>query len=403
MLHPSLLAQWDLSPERFMALPLLEQDRIIRARAQAGNPVQMPAVDAAVRESVADGSAGGFDDTIVRESASVGDLPGLMANTLYRRIDNWFRQYEGAWMRYSHQEEAADYKVHTIIFPSELEDAVQIRQERDYIDSGLIDKTYTFQLQKWGRSITLPFQVIENDDKGFIRQMPERMTRAAERTIAKLVVQTTLEGNLNAYDAVATYSASRANALMGGLTGNLISGAGSALSSANIQAGLAAVNTFKGDPDLNPSGVPLNIPASYLVVPPSLALQAAQMLNSTVLIAAGTSNPITVLGNENPLRQTELQPIVTLITERYLTNTTAYYLMPEKDYGPIAHVVRQGRGLRPRLMRNIPMRQSVGGGGADDYLLLTDDITFLYSYDLSAIAYKPSRYVSCQYTWGACA
>src|SRR5207248_4106255 len=112
----------DLSPERFAALPLLEQDRIIRARAAAGSPVQVPIPDAAVRES--DGSViGGFDDTTVRESASVSDLPGLMANTLYRRLDDWFRQYEGAWMQYAHQEEAADYKVHTIIFPSELEDA----------------------------------------------------------------------------------------------------------------------------------------------------------------------------------------------------------------------------------------------------------------------------------------
>jgi hypothetical protein len=373
-----------LSPERWAAMPLREQDRYLRARAAAGHPLEVPVPDADVREAQSDGA-----DVSVRESASVSDLPGLMANTLYRRIDDWFRQYRGAFMDYAFQIEAPNYKVQTTVFPSELEDALEIRQERDYLDSGLMDKQFTYQLKKWGRSITLPFMVIENDDKNFFAQMPARMTRAAERTIAKIVVRTTLEGNLNAYDGTATYSASRTNALMGGLTGNLVSGAGSALSSANIQAGLAAINTFTGDADLNPSGVPLNIPAQYLVVPPSLALQAAQMLNSTVLIAAGTANPITVLGNENPLRQTDLQPIVKLVVERYLTNTTAYYLLPEKEYGPLAMVVREGRGLRPRLMRNIPMRQGIGGGDADQYHMLVDDLTFLFSFDLNGIAFKP--------------
>jgi hypothetical protein len=375
----------ELSPERWAALPLREQDRYLKARAAAGNPVQMPAPEADVRE--ADTSGG--SDVSVRESASVSDLPGLMSNVMYRRIDEWFSQFRMAAMDYAFQIEVPDYRVQTTILPSELEDALEIRQERDYLDSGLKDKLFTYQLKKWGRSLTLPFQVIENDDKNFIATMPARLTRAAERSMAKTVVRNTLEANPNAYDGVALFSASRANALMGGLTGNLVSGAGSALSSANIQAGLAAVNSFTGDPDLNPSGVPINVPAKYLVVPPSLALQAAQMLNSTVLIAAGTANPITVLGNQNPLRQTDLQPIVELKVERYLTNSTAYYLLPEKEYGPLAMIVRQGRGLRPRLMRNVPMRQSIGGGGADQYLLLHDDVVFLFNYDLNCVSFKP--------------
>jgi len=337
-----------------------------------------------VRESVA------ADGTVVRESASTSDLPGLMANLLYRRLDNWFRQFDPAFKTYGHEEQVQNYKTNTIVFSSQLEDAVQIYQESDYRDSGISDKILQFSLNKWGRYISLPFKMIENDDLQYINAMPRRMTDAVERTMSKIVVRQTFEANPITYDGLPVFSANRPVAQQASaLTGNFVSGAGSGLSLANIGAGLAAVNSFTGDPDLNPSGVPLNTPGKYLVVPAALAQQAAQILNSTTLLAAGTSNPVSLTANRNPVRETILQPILQPVVERYLVNSTAWYILPEADDGPLMYITRRGKGMRPRLWRNIPMRQGIQGGNTDDYLLLVDDQIFGFDFDLSGVSYKP--------------
>jgi len=203
-------------------------------------------------------------------------------------------------------------------------------------------------------------------------------------------VRQTFEANPVTYDGLPVFSASRPVAQQASaLTGNLVSGTGSTLSLANIGAGLAAVNSFTGDPDLNPSGVPLNTPGKYLVVPAALAQQAAQILNSTVLLAAGTSNPVSLTPNRNPVRETILQPILQPVVERYLVNPTAWYILPDADDGPLMYITRRGKGMRPRLWRNIPMRQGIQGGGSEDYLLLVDDQIFGFDFDLSGVSYKP--------------
>src|SRR5205085_1486252 len=129
----------------------------------------------------------------------------------------------------------------------------------------------------------------------FVKQIPEKMSNAADRTIQKLVVRNTLEANLTAYDGLPIFSNARAWGVVyydpstgTPTTSNLITGAGSVLSQVNIQAGISAIQQTPGDPDLNPSGVPLNIPAKYILVPSTLEFRAAQILNSAFLLGAAT-------------------------------------------------------------------------------------------------------------------
>lgn len=385
----SMTPAFDLSAEDLAALPLKEFAKMVaRRRIAAGLPAIDRGENMEIRES----------DQDVRESASLSDLPTIMGNNIYRVLDNWFSEYKGTWQQYAHQVDLIDYRLKQIAFVSEMEDALPIYQESDYKESGLMDKGYGIQLKKYGRQVTLPFMVIENDDKGFVASIPQKMARAADRTIQKIVVRNTLEANPNGYDGTPIFSPTHTNALFGGLTGNLVTGGGSAFSTANLQAGVAAVQSFTGDPDLNPSGVPLDIPAEFLVVPPSLEFQAAQALNSIVLIAAGTANPIVTQGASNPLQMRGFQTPLTLLVERYLTNPTAYYLLPAKEHGPITVGVRQQRPLRPHMWRSIPMRTGVGGAGADGYQMSIDDITFGFSTDLAAVG---AKYWSCMKFAGA--
>lgn len=376
------LAPYDYTPQGFAGQEVRESAELA---AQTGDqPVSV------------DGQA-----VAVRESASMSDMPTLLGTQLYREIDDWFKQYAGQWQQYSKRVECVDFRQKYIAFVNELDDALEVRSERDIQDTGMLDKSYNVMLKRYARQITLPFTVIENDDKGFVKQIPQKMIRAADRTIQKIVVRNTLEQNPNAYDGAALFSANRyAEFAISGLvdsgatvSGNLISGTASGFDKNNLQAGIAWAQAATGDPDLNPSGVPLDIPAKYLVVPTTLEFNAAQTLNSAFLLAAASvvnntsvtsgTPPLGVVGAQNPLQMGSFQTPVTLLVERYLTNATAWYLLPESEAGPITVAVRQGRGLRPRVWVNVPQRQAIMGGSADDYLLSVGDVVYGFSFDLN--------------------
>jgi hypothetical protein len=360
-----------MTAERFAALPLSEQFRLVAAeRVRRGlTPYDYG------QSSFGEGAEA------VRESASLSDMPNILGNNIYREIDQWFSQYDAVWQQYARPVMLTDYRPKVLAFIQRLEQALEIRQERDIQDSSISDKGYQVSLKNWGRQITLPFVVIENDDKDFVAQIPAMMTEAAEFTMSVIVVRNTLEANPNAYDGAALFTAGR---------GNLITGAGSALSAANVQTGISTVQSATGDADLNPRGGPLNIQPRYLVVPTTLQFTAAQILNSTTLIMAGTAGTVTVQGNVNPLTAQGLgyQAPLTPLVDRYLTNTTAWYILPDAKNSPIAVAERQGKGLRPNMWKNVPMRQAIRGS-QQDYLLSISDVVYGFSFDLNATARAP--------------
>jgi hypothetical protein len=368
-------------------------DYIAIQRAERGLPKYMTEAEqvaqAAWRLREADSGDAPPDMLRLLESASISDFPNLLGNNLYRRVQNWYDHYEQVWMQYAYVQEHVDYRPVVYGFLAEMEDADQIEEEKDYRDSPYGDKGYSLSLQKWGKQITLPFKVIENDDKGVVGQLPDKMMRSMDRTTQKLVVRSTLEANVAAYDGTALFAAGRSN---------LVTGAGSAFSMANLQAAITYVQTSTGDADLNPSGAPINAQPRYLVIPSNLMFAAFQALHSAQIVAAGTAGTVTQLGNINPLadnRASQFYTPVTPLVERYLTNTTAWYVLPEPRFSPITVAVRQGRRLRPRVWVNVPFRRQLVGGGEEPYLLSVDDQTYGYSLDISATVGYP--YASIKY------
>lgn len=319
----------------------------------------------------------------VQESASSSDFPNILGNNLYRSIQDWDENYPPTFLQYMLVREHSDYRSHTYAFLSEMEDLRKIRQEQDYEDSPFSDKGYTLALDKYGRKITISFIVVENDDRGVVAQLPDKWMRATDRTIQKLAVRTTLEGNGNAYDGAALFSSGRSN---------LVTGGSSTLTAANVQSAIATVQSATGDADLNPSGAPINVQPRFLVVPTVLEMTAFSILHSALIVAAGTSGSVTTVGNINPLADDRARkfymPVVPVV-ERYLTNTTAWYVLPDPRYSPVTVALRQGRRLRPRVAVNIPMRRSIIGGDTEPYELIIDDQTFIASIDFGATVGNP--------------
>jgi hypothetical protein len=312
----------------------------------------------------------------IRESAALSDFPNILGNNLYRAIQDWYEQFQQAWQEYYLVREHVDYRPVVYAFISELEDLRALRQESDYEDSPFSDKGYSLSLQKYGRKLTLPYIVIENDDKGVVAQLPDKWMRAVDRTLQKLVVRTNFEANVTSYDGNAIFTSGR---------GNLLTGGSSTLTAANVQSGIAYVQGQTGDPDLNPGAAPTNVQPKWLVVPTALEFNAFTILHSSLVVAAGTAGTVTIQGNINPLADPQARrfymPVVPLV-ERFLTNATAWYILPDSRYAAVTVALRQGRRLRPRVAVNIPFRRSIIGGERDPYELAVDDQTFLASIDL---------------------
>lgn len=366
---PTAVLPGGMTQARFEELSLKEQFRYVASvRVSQGLPPYETGMTVYGQEGV-------------RESASLSDMPNILGNNLYREIDPWFAQYPGKWQLYARKIYLVDYRPKVMAFIQRLEQAVEIRQERDIVDSSISDKGYQISLKAWGRQITLPFIVLENDDRNFIAQMPEMMTEAADFTMSVIVVRNNLEGNPNAYDGSPLFSTTH---------NNLFTGAGSALTAANVQTGIATIQSAVGDADLNPRGGPLDIPPKYILVPTALQFTAAQILNSVTLIMAGTAGAVTTQGNTNPLRASGLDydaPLIPLV-DRYLQNTTAWYILPDAANSPLAVALRQGQGLKPRLWKNIPQRDMIRGS-QQDYLLSISDIVYGFSFDLNAAPRAP--------------
>jgi hypothetical protein len=290
----------------------------------------------------------------LRESGSSSDFPNILGNVMYRSLIDWARAVPDAIG------DLTDFRPQTRIVGYEAEDLLAVDENGNYVDSKLADASYTIKLSTFGRAFSIGRQVIINDDLGYIRKQPQRFGRSAGRSIATFVAQTLLEGNLAAFDGTALFHANH---------GNLASGGTSALSAANLQTAITGLSKQ------TVLGVFQTVMAKWLLVPPALQFTARQILNSSMIVAAGTSGTVTQIGNANVL-----QGLLGIIVDPFLTSTTAYYVIADPADVPIVDVgFLQGKQT-PDLLVELPTMQNLAGGN-DPFNYEFDTLHYKVRYD----------------------
>lgn len=288
----------------------------------------------------------------LRESGSSSDFPNILGNVMYRSLIDWARNVPDAWRSYSAIGDLNDFRPQTRLVGYEAEDLLLVDENGNYVDSKLADAGYTIRLSTFGRGFSIGRQVIINDDLNYIRKQPQRFGRAAGRSIATFVAQTLLEGNLAAFDGNALFHAAT--------HANLATGGGSALSAANIQTAITALQKQ------TVLGVFHTVAARWLLIPPALQFTARQILNSAAIVAVGTAGTVTQIGNANVL-----QGLLGVIVDPFLSSTTAWYVLADPNDTPIIDVgFLQGKQT-PDLLVERPSMQNLAGG----------DDPFEYEYD----------------------
>lgn len=296
----------------------------------------------------------------LRESGSSSDFPAVLGNVMYRSLIEWAKSVPDAWRAYSALGDLNDFRPATRVVGYEAEDLLAVDENGAYLDSKLADASYTVRLATYGRSFSINRRVLINDDLNYIRKQPQRFGRAAGRSIATFVSQTLLEGNGATFDTVALFHATHSN---------LGTGGGSAISAANIQTGISALqrqtvlNVFHA------------VMAKWLLVPVALQWTARQILNSSLIVAAGTAGTVTQLGNANVL-----QGALGLAIDPFLSSATAWYVLADPADVPILDIGFLGGKQTPDLLIEKPSMANLAGGD-DQFELEYDSLHYKVRYD----------------------
>lgn len=298
----------------------------------------------------------------LRESGSSSDFPNVLGTVMYRSLIEWAKAVPDAWRSYAAIGDLSDFRPATRVVGYEAEDLLPVDENGVYVDSKLADAAYTIQLGQYGRSFSIGRIVLINDDLGYIRKQPQRFGRSAGRSIATFVAQTLLEGNGTTFDGDPLFHANHSN---------LGTGGGSAFSAGNLQTAIAGMQKQ------SVLGVLHVVMAKWLLCPPALQFSARQVLNSAIIVAAGnsTSNVPIQMGNVNVL-----SGALGLVIDPFLSSTTAYYVLADKDDVPILDVGFLNGKQTPDLLVEKPTMMNVAGGD-DPYELEFDVLNYKVRYD----------------------
>ena len=204
---------------------------------------------------------------------SSSDFDNLLADVANKSMMRGYEEAEETFQKWTSKGTLPDFKASKRVdlntFPALP--AVGDGAEYKYVTVG--DRGETIQLATYGSLFSITRQAIINDDLDAFTRIPNKMGRAAIRTVGNLVYAV-LSGNPNMSDGVALFHANHANLPTSAV-----------LSTASADAMGAAMAT-----QTDGSGNTLNIEMAYLIVPRTLRGLALQIANSEYEVGATTKN-----------------------------------------------------------------------------------------------------------------
>jgi ATP-dependent Clp endopeptidase proteolytic subunit ClpP len=238
----------------------------------------------------------------IRNSAglhSTSDFPQILQNVAYRAVLQGYNEVEETFPLWTGKGTASDFRpisrVDMSLFPS----LTKVEEGAEYTYATIGDTGTVVQVATYGKLFAITRQAIINDDLQFFQRVPQRMGRAAKRTIGNLVYGI-LNGNPVMQDGTALFATAH---------GNLATTAG-APAVATLAAGMAAMQIQKDDSGVGTGG---GVMPKYVLTPPALWMP-------TKVAVTSANYPGDAGQVANPIRD-----MFTPISDSRLTGT-AWYL-----------------------------------------------------------------------------
>lgn len=303
----------------------------------------------------------------LKESGSPSDFPNVLANVQYKLLLKAVANFPSPWKLYTKQSNLKDFKTNDRAFLGESEDLDEITTGAPYKSTGLSDYKYQIQLGTFGKTFSLERKTVINDDLEAFKDAPNKLGRAAVRTMVKQITNLLETNTAATYDSAALFGTRNgvANQSSDALTPD-------STGIASLQAGfLAMANAY------DPSGKEkLGTRAKYLLVSPAKAEAANWLVKATSIGRGSTDAP-----NDNPLRNPALAGNIEVIVEPWLTTfPNRWYLLADPNEMPAIEVGFLNGKSDPTLMLKKAEAMIIAGGD-DEFGYAYDDISYKVRHD----------------------
>lgn len=297
----------------------------------------------------------------LQEAEGSVDFPVFLASKVQRVIHETLQAIPGqAWRKYTKSVPMSDFRPATVLGFDNIGDLLEIKEKEGYVETSFSEENYgTMTLSTYGRSFAVTRQMVINDDLGKIMEMPQLLTRAAMRTLAKKCAALIASNPTLTNSGVAMFYA-----------GTQLNLGSSALSESTLSAARLAISK-----QTDAQGEVIGFVPKYLVIPPDLEQTAERILFSQTIPAPGTG-----LGDYNVL-QNKLQ----IVVDPYLTDTNDWYVFADPAEAPAIKVGFLNGKDTPDVILADPSARLIAGA-EDPYSFGWDEIRFKVRFDFTVKA-----------------
>lgn len=207
-----------------------------------------------------------FVPSMVGGLHSTSDFGNILADVASKSMLRGFEEVAETYEQWTSMGTLTDFKVSKRVGLSAFPVLDAVEPGASYSYATLEDYGEDVALATYGKMFAITRQVIINDDLSAFTTIPQKMGRAARRTVGNLAYSV-LSANANMGDGNPLFDAAHGN----------LAGAGAAVSETTLNTAITAMATQK---DRSAAATALNIAPRFLLAPPSLRAAVLQTLNS---------------------------------------------------------------------------------------------------------------------------
>ena len=245
----------------------------------------------------------------IRAAFSTTTLPIILGNVANKALLRGYNMITATWEPFATKGAPKDFKTQTRVRLTDTGELEKVNASGEIGHGGVTEEYEQYNIDTYAKMFSITRQNIINDDLSTFTRVPNKMGQKARQRVDKLVwLHFMTNGNMQ--DGIALFHASH---------GNL--NTSHALAAATLTTALAA---FRKQTDAD--GEALGIVPAFLIVPPDLEGTAKALMQSDILMAAGSTDII------HPTKNIHKQSLK-IIVEPRLSNalytnysTTTWYL-----------------------------------------------------------------------------
>lgn len=204
---------------------------------------------------------------MIGRALTSSDFPKILAASANKSLLMGYENSGETWSTWCATGIANDFKVHSVVRPSEMSDLEEVAEMAEYTHGTRSEAQEQFQIATYGKLFAISRQAIINDDLGALTTIPQAHGEAAGRKVGD-VAYGVLIANENMGDSTALFHADHDN----------LAGSGAAVGVATLAAGIAAMRKQKDILGLRS----LNIRPQFFIAPVALEGTCEQLFMSNL-------------------------------------------------------------------------------------------------------------------------